>query len=148
MCVGSDQNPERTEGFPCACVRACTQEAHPRVPPSSPRSTAASTRGCAMAAVVVRKATHSFYHPAFTPSLSWQITATRRNTRNTRLPFPAGSEDQNDRVYADTPTMRAAAANHLAKGCDGLYIHVSPNLLFPKPFRSMGKWSGLFSCKI
>ena len=34
-----------------------------------------------------------------------------------------GSEDSRDRVYADTPTMRAAAANHLAKGCTGLYAH-------------------------
>ena len=31
-----------------------------------------------------------------------------------------GVEDQNDRVYADTPTMRAAAANHLHKGADGI----------------------------
>ena len=31
-----------------------------------------------------------------------------------------GVEDQNDRVYAGTPTMRAAAANHLHKGADGI----------------------------
>jgi hypothetical protein len=34
-----------------------------------------------------------------------------------------GTEDQNDRVYADTPTLRAAAANYLHKGLDGCYIH-------------------------
>jgi hypothetical protein len=34
-----------------------------------------------------------------------------------------GLEDSRDRVYADTPTMRAAAAAHLAKGCRGLYLH-------------------------